>query len=355
MNSVMIIAIDGVWYSKADLLLKAHSFADIELPAFRKSFWSFIIEWFNERDFVELKTSGSTGISKNIVVEKLKMQASAQRTISYLGLKKNSSALICLSCEYVAGKMMVVRALEACMNIVLVEPSSTPLKNITADFDFTAMVPLQILSYREDSAILNRVKTIIVGGALVKPDVISVLNGCDAVAYETYGMTETVSHIALRRINGSEAQSCFTALEGVSISCDGRGALMIEDRFTLDNMLITNDLCNIVSANEFVILGRIDNVINSGGIKISPEMIEKQIAEYIDVEFAASWIADERLGQKMVLVTAKPILENIFALLNSKLDKFSRFTTRLVIDELPKTPNNKIDRNALCAIIQAIE
>lgn len=350
-----ILAIDGVWFSKDELICEAKINIERSLPKYQLHFWAFVQEWFNELDFVQLKTSGSTGIPKLILVKKEKIRQSAQRTIAFFDLKRNSSALLCLSCDFVAGKMMIIRALEANMNIVLVEPTSLPIDVKMQDFDFAAMVPLQILSYKNQPTLLNKIKTLIIGGAAVSTDVLDVLKDCSCCAFETYGMTETVSHVAVRRVNSVSVEPYFIALEGVAIEKDERGCLVLNDRLTLDNSLVTNDIVEIVSDKEFRVLGRIDSIINSGGIKISPEEIEHKISPLLDCDYAISWIEDDDLGQKMVLVTTHSISDEKISVLNSTLEKLLKIRGLIVIDSLPTTENGKINRIKLHHLIQSLQ
>ena len=351
MGSDKILAIDGVWYSKDELILKAIQCKDNQLPQYKASFWQFICDWFDNHEFIVLKTSGSSGTPKQIKVSKEKIRSSAKRTIEFFNLQPFSSALICLSCDYIAGKMMVIRALEARMNIVLVEPSSMPITSDMADFDFVAMVPLQILSYKLMPTLLDKCRTLIIGGSAVTNDVVAILSGCKCCAYETYGMTETVSHIALRRVNGLESTHNFSVLNGVRVYKDERGCLVIEDKFTLDNLLVTNDRVELLSDGEFQLLGRYDNVINSGGIKISPEVVERSIGLHLDCEYAISWVEDSLLGQKMVLVTTASITDECLAEINLANGKYMKISKVLVVSALPKTENNKLDRLRLRGMI----
>lgn len=344
MSSDKIVAIEGKWLTKTELLDMANSKLATQLPPYQESFWRFVMEWFNGNDFVELKTSGSTGIPTQIIVKKAKMRASASRTLKFLDIRSGDKALICLNCDYVAGKMMIVRALEGNLNLILRDATSNPLENLIEAIDFAAMVPLQVLFYKENPLLLNIVKTLIIGGASVSNQLETVLMRSSTMAYETYGMTETVSHIALRLVNGEGRKESFTALEGVEIDVDARGALIIRDEFTLDAPLITNDVIDRVSEREFRITGRVDNIINSGGIKISPEEIERQISPVLAADFLVSWVSDSKLGQKMVLVCTQTISDKDLEGINSLLPKFYKIHKVFNIHELPLTETGKINR-----------
>jgi o-succinylbenzoate---CoA ligase len=278
----------------------AVSFSDFESETF-----SFIKSWLADDQTFKLKTSGSTGTPKEIILTRSQLQQSAQRTIKALSLTTYNTALVCLDTKYIAGKMMLVRALEANMKIVAVEPSSDPLKNISFQPDFGAFVPLQLDEMLRDEIStdkLNRFKSIIIGGAAVNNSLLEKIKNLSCAVYATYGMTETVSHIALQKINGPEVQDYFETLPDVKIKTDERDCLVIElPAFRVP--IITNDLVTIINDKQFKILGRYDNIINSGGIKLIPEMIEKKISPLLSGQsFFITGLTDERLGQKLVLM-----------------------------------------------------
>lgn len=347
MDSNKIVGLDGVWYSQAEFMDRADFELSSDITSYRKSFWLFIKEWFNSSSTIEVKTSGSTGVPKSIQLSKDKMVASAKRTVEFLDIKVGGNALICLSCDYIAGKMMVVRSLTNRMNIILVEPSSNPLNLINEFIDFAALVPMQVLYYQNSPSLLNQIDTMIVGGAAVSEKVAYVLDLSSVKAFETYGMTETISHIALRRINGDCKDRYFTPLKGVNIELNSEGALVISDDVTLDDVITTNDLAEITQDSHFTIKGRADNIINSGGVKISPEEVERIIAPLLPMEFAISWKVDARLGQKMVLVVESLVDTDLLVKINALLSKYQQINECVVLEHFPKTETNKLNRVVL--------
>ncbi len=272
---------------------------------------SFIRSWLQGVDSFKLYTSGSTGAPKEITLTRKQLLQSAKRTIHALGLDQHDTAFICLDTKYIAGKMMLARALEGNMKIVAVEPTSNPLLNVPSEtpISFTAFVPLQlheILKHSESVKKLNQLKAIIVGGGEVSTSLHTDIQKISCPVYATYGMTETVSHIALQRLNGTQGSDHFTVLNGIQIAVDDRGCLVIQLPEFPDK-IITNDLIELITSTQFRWVGRYDNVINSGGVKISPEKIEKVVERIfhekkIDRPFIVCGIPDDRLGQKLILV-----------------------------------------------------
>jgi O-succinylbenzoic acid--CoA ligase len=263
--------------------------------------FQFILDWFNADDFILQKTSGSTGEPKVIRLRKSAMVASAQKTIDFFQLKPNDAAWLCLPIDYIAGKMMVVRALVGNLNLIVTEPSGTP-QIPDQTIDFTAMVPLQLQKLIDAKADFSQIRKLIVGGAAVNFNLNQLLQTLSTEIFATYGMTETCSHIALQRINGNNPDAYFNTLPEVAISKNAEGCLFIDAPELLEKPIETTDLVELHSSTEFTILGRADNVINSGGIKISPEALENQITQLLGVECLVSSLPDELLGEKLVMV-----------------------------------------------------
>lgn len=265
---------------------------------------SFLTEWFEDREYVIGHTSGSTGAPKEIRLLKSDMEASARLTNEFFGINADSVLLLCLSPNYIAGKMMIVRAIVAGANLLVVRPSSSPLKEIERPIDFAAMVPMQVQETLADPMSRNKfffVKQLIIGGAAVSPALESALSEMPMRCFATYGMTETVSHIALRELNTDYAG--YTALGDVTFSQDDRMCLCIHAPHLSNACFVTNDIVRLSGKKRFEWLGRYDNVINSGGIKLFPEEIEARLSGSIsDRRYYVTGVADERLGQKAVLV-----------------------------------------------------
>lgn len=265
------------------------------------SIYNFLSEWFSDKTYIEAQTSGSTGIPKTIRLQKRAMVNSAKATCSFFGLDSSNNALLCLPASYIAGKMMLVRALVSGLNLMVVKPSSHPFVNIVEMVDFTALTPHQL--YESLSILSERnIRKIIVGGSSVSPALERKLQSHSCSIFETYGMTETCSHIALRELNGIDKSEYFTLLEGVTIENDKRGCLVIDAPLLTPVKLITNDVVQIIDNRHFRWLGRFDHVVNSGGVKLYPEQIERTIESILEgSSYFVAGVNDERLGEKLVL------------------------------------------------------
>lgn len=285
----------------------------------------FILEWLDENDFITVKTSGSTGIPKEIKLQKRNVFNSAKATVSYFDLKENTKALLCLPSEYIAGKMMLVRAMTAGWKLHSASPEKNPLENIEGDFDFTAMVPYQVFHSLAD---LHKMKKVIIGGGAVSSELEQQLQNVNSKVFATYGMTETISHIAVRPINGEEKSDVFVALPKVEFSQNEMGCLQIHAPEISDETVVTNDVVELLSKTSFKFLGRIDNVINTGGVKVHPEVVEEELSKFIQQPFFIASEKDEALGERVIL-----IIESEKQL---HLEDFSEVFETLSVYERPK-------------------
>lgn len=256
---------------------------------------NLILQWFDENDFILLTTSGTTGAPKQIKLQKHAVLNSAKATGIYFQLKPTQTALLCLPTKYIAGKLMFVRALVLGLHLDVVPPSSKPLENCYKSYDFVAMVPLQVLNSMNK---LYLIKKLIVGGAKLDQNIKEQLFELSCEVYETYGMTETITHIAAKKIS----DEFFTALPHATISVDDRGCLVINAPSVNSETLITNDLIELKNENQFKWLGRVDNVINSGGVKLFPEKIEDKLNPFFTNRFFVIGKDDLVLGSKLVLI-----------------------------------------------------
>ena len=262
----------------------------------------FIGEWLSPAETMELETSGSTGKSKTISVRKEWMERSARLTGKTFKLKRGDTALLCLPMRYVAGKMMVVRSMVLGLDLLVSESSTDPLEGVDLRIDFTAMVPLQLQKSLEMGR-LGSVKMVIVGGGQVSYKLEKEVQDISTQVVETYGMTETLTHVAVRWLNGPHRTEHFLALDGIAFETDDRDCLVIKAPSLNPNPFVTNDIVKLIDEKSFQWLGRIDNVINSGGVKIFPEVVEAKLAFSItDRRFFITGLPDEKLGQKVVLV-----------------------------------------------------
>lgn len=315
---------------------------------FEKKVIFFVEEWKSDSKTVKVQTSGSTGVPKVFDIEKEKMLNSAQMTCDYLKLKKGNTALLCLPIEYISGKMMVVRSFERKLNLIVADPSLKPLENLHQEIDFCAMTPLQVENSLDK---IHFIKNLIIGGAAVSESLKKKitqtlkLSPSETKIYETYGMSETLSHIALKDIYPNPDEY-FTVFENIDISKDERGCLKIIASKLNSEILQTNDLVDIKNTDQFKFLGRIDNVINSGGAKIFPEQLETLIKKEITNEAVFLGIEDESLGQKLILVIEGSENENLKSQIsNLTFEKsFHKPKKIIFIEKIPRTSNGKVNR-----------
>ncbi|PKP00888.1 MAG: O-succinylbenzoic acid--CoA ligase [Bacteroidetes bacterium HGW-Bacteroidetes-9] len=343
-------------YHSSDELRKLAT--DLALPG--KADWeqelgNFLFQWLDDKDFIQVKTSGSTGVPKIIKLSKKSMLTSASMTGSYLGLKENQTALLCLRAGYIAGMMMVVRAMALRMNLITAAPFGSPLDDLpdSQPVDFAAMVPAQVynsLKTNESKRKLESIGTLIIGGAALSTAVEQLISHLNGKIYATFGMTETITHIALRRLNGRERSEVYTVLPGISIATDERGCLLARVPYLEGTEVITNDLVSIESPSTFRWLGRSDYVINCGGIKLIPEEIERKIAPFISKRFIIASLPDAKSGEVPVLLleSADPINQpeknQILNAIKPTLSNSEMPRQVLRVSHFSETENGKIDR-----------
>ena len=278
-----------------------------DTSGFEGQFLEFVRQWNNGTEFFKFHTSGSTGKPKEIDFSRKAIIGSAMLTGRYLGLQPDDTALLCMPLEYVAGKMMLARAIVLDLFLVISKPVANPLKSISeiTGIDFAAMTPMQVQECLSDpvtSMQLRNIKCLIIGGGPINPDLEEQLANFPNRVFETYGMTETLTHIAMKKINGSDRSDFFRVLPGIRIGTDSRNCLKIKAPHITDSEIITNDLIELRDDMHFRLLGRADNVINSGGIKIIPEQIEKKLKKHIGKNFIITGEADDRLGERVIMI-----------------------------------------------------
>lgn len=309
----------------------------------------FFKDWADERDFILGKTSGSTGDPKTIKLSKRAMLASAELTNSFFNLKAGDSILLCLSVNYIAGKMMLVRAIAGGLNVVVAKPSSEP--DWKGSVALAAMVPMQVqqlLSSAKGRKALSMVENLIVGGSPLSRDCAEKLSDLPVNAYMTYGMTETVSHVALSKI-GRETRPVYTAMRGVRFSLDNRGCLVISAPHLSEENVVTNDVAELISDMSFVWKGRFDNVINTGGVKVHPEVVEDSLRGLIDRRFYVMAEPDDKFGEIVVLkIEGTPLSDDLLRKLQSdmarRLSKFERPKKILFLAKFRETDSGKVIR-----------
>ena len=324
----------------------------------------FLSEWNNDSDRVLVHTSGSTGKPKPMMVEKKRMLNSARITCDFLGLKPGDSALLCMSLDYIAGKMVVVRSIERHLHLISVSPSGHPLKNINEEITFAAMVPMQVyntLQVPEERERLTHIRHLIIGGGAIDAALEQELRSLpgNIAIWSTYGMTETLSHIALRRINGAEASEWYQPFDSVKISQTEEGCLVIDAPLVCAETLVTNDIVEIesyiynkVEKTRFRIKGRKDNVICSGGIKIQIEEVEEFLKPHLEKPFMLAKKKDEKFGEIAVLLSEDKGIKKVEATIRRLLSDHKNHKYWIprefrYVDHLPLTETGKPKRSIL--------
>lgn len=299
---------------------------------------NFLKDWQSSSEFIASQTSGSTGEPKTIQLPKSAMKMSAELTGEFFDLKKGDSALLCLPVGFIAGKMMLVRAIELGLKLYCIEPKSKIDLNEFPEMDFVPMTPMQVENSLDS---ISKIKCLLIGGAPLSNSLREKLLEFSTQCYESYGMTETITHIALKKIN----QDDFHVLKGVGISQDARDCLVIQTPY-FEEKIITNDVVEIRSNTTFKWLGRADNVINSGGIKLFPEKIEDKLKPYLSQDFIISSIPNKILGEELILIIEgnQPI-EIDFNSLN--LSRFEIPKKQFHLAEFPRTEAGKLKRTAI--------
>ena len=336
--------LDNLNYKYDDLIEVAYSYVKEGLP-YQQELGNFLLDWLDQHEYIEVKTSGSTGKPKKIKIKKQAMVNSAIATGDFFKLKPGDKVLNCLPSNFIAGKMMIVRAIVLGLEVDMVQPTALPPIDYEKDYDFCAFTPMQLKNFAK---YLKSIKTVIVGGGQVSDAIIESIKDKKPHVYETYGMTETVSHIAVKKLNNFndtevEFNSKFNTLPDITVSTDERGCLVIEAPHLSDEKIITNDLVKIHSDTSFEWVGRYDNVINSGGIKLYPEQIEKKLRSKIKEQFFITSIPDDTLGDKLVLVLESKS-NNLDSSVFDSLGKYDKPKEVLVIDKFIETSSGKIHR-----------
>ena len=345
------IEVEGqIW--NATHLQELESLSRTENNEALKAVYHFLTEWFSDTPTVNVQTSGSTGTPKQMAVEKARMINSACLTCDYLNLKTGDTALLCMDLKYIGAKMMVVRALVAGLKLMVRPASGHPMQFLDQGVDFTAIVPLQLynsLQTEEEKQKLAACKHILVGGGAVNNDLRQQLQSLPARFYSTYGMTETLSHIALQPLNGHNKPAHYYPFPGVSLTLSPEQTLVIQAPALCPQILVTNDVAQIFNDGSFIILGRKDNTVNSGGIKIQIETDEDLLRPHLNTSFALTSIPDIRLGEALVLLLEQNTDTDIKELqyqMRTWLPPYHspRFIYR--IKKIPVTETGKINRAA---------
>ncbi|MBB1139968.1 AMP-binding protein [Myroides sp. WP-1] len=312
-----------------------------KMTASSEDYWrelgQLILHWFDANDSIIQRTSGTTGPPKEMYLAKQAMRASAEATVSFFEVHAGSTALLCMSAQFVGGKLMFIRALLFGWELDVCKPTARPLEGIKKHYNFVAMVPMQV---ENSIAELNQIDTLIIGGAKVSPVLAQELKNKPTKVYETYGMTETITHMAAKRIG----TPYFEVLPHASIQTDDRGCLVIDAPSVNPNQIVTNDLVDQIDNKRFEWLGRYDNVINSGGVKLFPEQIEEKLATKIAARFFITGKSDNYFGTIVVLVIeSKPyaLAEDVF----EGLAKYEKPKEIQFVDQFVETASGKVIRS----------
>ncbi|PWA07571.1 AMP-binding protein [Flavobacterium laiguense] len=327
--------LNGYHLTKEDLCRVAYSFIK-EGEDYEQAVGEFLLDWFDDKNYIDMYTSGTTGMPKKIRIEKEAMVQSAIATGDFFGLQPGNRVLHCLPTNFVAGKMMFVRSFILGLDMDFAAPSSNPLEHNDERYDFAAMVPLQA---KNSIKKLTNIKKVIIGGVKVHKPLEQELVKLPIQIYETYGMTETITHIAAKKI-GEEA---FSTLPNVTVSVNENQCLVVLAKNISNEKIETNDIVNLISDTQFVWLGRYDNVINSGGIKLMPEQIEDKLSTLISRRYFVNGEPDDTLGEKVVLyIEGEPMKldESVF----NRLDKYEKPKEIVFIPKFKETATGKIMR-----------
>lgn len=305
----------------------------------------FLSNYFSDSKFIEVNTSGSTGQPKIIQLEKSKMKASAKATLSYFQLVPGDSILLCLPVKFIAGKMIWVRALEGNLNVIIGIPSTNPIQNLTDKVKFAAMTPQQVaIAIDQNPEKFDLIETLIIGGGAVSEQLKNQLQTLSTVCYATYGMTETITHVAVKKLNGNDQNDLFVAIENISFSLGTKNNLVINAPHLSSHKIETNDIVELIDNKRFVWQGRLDFVVNSGGVKLFPEQIERKIELLINSPFFVWKEEDKILGERLILVIEGE--EHTIPDLDSVLDKLESPKAIYFIKKFAYTENGKLDRNS---------
>ena len=304
----------------------------------------FINQWQSPSPTLLVHTSGSTGKPKPMLVEKRRMEASARITCQFLGLNRGDSALLCMPLDYIAGKMMVVRAIVWGLGQIDTPPV------------FAAMVPMQVFNSMQDDderQKLWQIRHLIIGGGAVSDDMAAQLRRHPGAVWSTYGMTETLSHIALRRLSGAQASQWYEPFDGVGVTTNAEGCLVIDAPAVCAQPLTTNDIAEIApDGRRFRIRGRKDNVICSGGIKLQIEEMEAKLRPYISVPFVISKRKDPKFGETVVMIAETNDIESLKTICHERLNKYEQPHEFIAVERIPTTETGKPARAKAMEIAQ---
>jgi len=349
-----IIQIQNVHYNVDELMVLCNAkVTNSKIQAWEKEIYLFIQDWFSQADSIIVSTSGSTGSPKKIELKKKHMVASAKATLSFFNLRKGDNAWLCLPVKYIAGKMMIVRSIVGDLNLLYSEPNSLPSIKEGEEVAFGAMVPNQVfglLNIATGKQQLLKIENLLIGGAAISDKLEDMLLAIpDIVAWHSYGMTETITHIALRKISGNNRVIRYHTLKGINISTNNENQLIVDAPAIGVEKLVTNDIVDLFDDGTFNVIGRADNVIVSGGVKLFPELIEKKMRHLISNSFFVGSIPDEKLGDQLILIVEGEVDDSnqpdmLMSKFKKNLDKFEVPKEIVYLSEFLRTETGKIMR-----------
>ncbi len=347
--------LDGDYFNREDLKEVAYSYVK-EGESYEKEIGNFLIDWLDDKSYVDVFTSGSTGKPKPIRLDKQAMVHSALATGDFFGIQPGDSALQCLPTNFIAGKMMLVRAMILGLSLDIIAPSMNPLAENDNSYDFCAMVPIQVENSLKH---LHQIKTLIVGGAPASSSLIKQLQNVSTDVFATYGMTETITHIAAKPLNklSKDTIAHFSTLPNITVRKDDRDCLVIQAPRIHTEEIITNDVVEIISNAQFNWLGRFDTVINSGGIKLHPEQIEEKLSSFISGRYFVTGIDDDQFGKKLTLIIEDEKNELNTSKLLAEIkqsNQFSKFEIPkeiYILQNFTETNTGKVQRSKTVALL----
>lgn len=348
------LTINGTWYDKRELLAYSSQQIVSAINPWEKEIYRFIINWLSDSETIVQYSSGTTGKPKKISLPKEAMMQSARLTCDYLKIREGNTALLCMPVDYIAGRMMIVRSMVRGLNLMIVEPKSLPLIDSLPQIDFAAMVPLQVLNLLICRNDLNKIGKLLIGGAEISNELINLLKIVGTETYATYGMAETSSHIALMKLSPQPRDLTYHTLPGVNISVDSRNCLVISAPWIAGEVR-TNDIVKITGKGSFRWVGRYDNLINSGGIKIVPEEVESMVMSKTGIECIALGLPDPMLGHHLVLVVEKDQIigsaDDLKTELADLLPRRWKPKEVFLVDRFPRNEALKVDRLKLARML----
>lgn len=341
-----MVNLDFSKYSPQEII---YQFNETGKPEWVKPYFNFLNEFVKEDTF-KVQTSGTTGKKKNVTILKKQLFFSAKGTLKFFNLTEGDTVLLPLSCHFIAGKMMLVRAIIGKLNLFIIEPSGDPSEYLDRAIDFCPAVPMQVENIIQSGAISN-IKTLLIGGGNVPDLLADKLQKLKINAFESFAMTETLTHFALRKVSPI-AENFFTTLAGFKIDTTECNELIILENELTKTALKTHDIIEKHSETTFKWLGRSDNIINSGGIIFIPEEIELKIIQHIHKPFVLVGVKNEKFGEIIVLVHEGEGSVDLNQI-NDSLSKFERIKLQFCLQEFPRTENGKIKRNEIKSLIDA--